>query len=481
MSESSYRTLMRSDGFGLLIMFCGGVWLFAADELILATLIPSILADIGGANLVGLAGALFEAAAIVAGALSAFLVRKRGMHVSFTLAAAGFSLGCFISAAAPTMAVFQLGRFVQAIAGGGLIALTFIGVRNLFGSALMARAMGVISVVWGFAAFSGPLVGGLAAEFATWRAAFTYAGVLSIVLAVIAGIGLGRHPAFRRPDAAIDEDFPLLRIVLLFAGVMSLACAGITISPVTTPLLLAIGAVLVAAFIVKDTRSGVRRLLPRHSFGLSGRVGPALYAVMFLSAANMGTQLFSPVLIATLYDWRPLMIGFAMFLGSLGWTLAAATLSGTPETRERLVIGLGFACVTIATLGFNAAFHLDAGPLLWVSFFTQGAGFGAAWTFVVRRATKHPVPTEADRISAAFPTMQRAGLALGAAGFGIVANMNGFSESMPLETARTVAYWLVGLAVPVATIGLMAALQFLRAGEAESVDPAEPSGAAANG
>ena len=44
--------LLRSGYFARLALICTGVWLHAADALMVATLIPSILADIGGAALV---------------------------------------------------------------------------------------------------------------------------------------------------------------------------------------------------------------------------------------------------------------------------------------------------------------------------------------------------------------------------------------------------------------------------------------------
>ncbi len=47
-----WRALVHSELFGRLALLCFGVWLHAADGLMVATIIPSIIADIGGATLI---------------------------------------------------------------------------------------------------------------------------------------------------------------------------------------------------------------------------------------------------------------------------------------------------------------------------------------------------------------------------------------------------------------------------------------------
>ena len=51
-----------------LLVVCFGVWLHAADGLLVATMSPAILADIGGAPLLAWTLALYELGSIVAGA-----------------------------------------------------------------------------------------------------------------------------------------------------------------------------------------------------------------------------------------------------------------------------------------------------------------------------------------------------------------------------------------------------------------------------
>jgi hypothetical protein len=71
-----WSALVQSELFGRLALLCFGVWLHAADGLTVATIIPSIIADIGGATLIAWMFALYEIGSIVAGAASALLAMR---------------------------------------------------------------------------------------------------------------------------------------------------------------------------------------------------------------------------------------------------------------------------------------------------------------------------------------------------------------------------------------------------------------------
>ncbi|TGR73520.1 MFS transporter, partial [Mesorhizobium sp. M1C.F.Ca.ET.193.01.1.1] len=61
--------------------------------------------------------------------------------------------------------------------------------------------------------------------------------------------------------------------------------------------------------------------------------------------------------------------------------------------------------------------------------------------------------------SAAVPTMQRIGYAVGAAVAGIIANASGFSDGLSRGAAATVAGWLFLAFVPLGIVGCLAALR----------------------
>ncbi len=460
--DLSYRAVVRERGFPYLLLLCGGVWLFAADRLMEATLLPDIVADIGGAVLISWGRTLFEAASIMTGMIAAFLVRRWGVRTSFSVCGAGFVVGCLISYGAHDMLTFQAGRFFQALSGAAFVSLASISVARMFPLPLIARAGSVIAIVWGFAAFSGPLVGGLFSEFATWRDAFIYLTIFGTILTILSLLLLGKHPALASPlKLGKAENFPALRMVLLLVGVMLIASAAIEVNWTTTPAMVAGGLALLGLFLWLDAISGERRLLPLGVTNPRTRVGAASLMVVTLSAAVIGISTFGPVLFVLLYGIPPVQLGFMMFTASLGWTLSEVIFSGTPAEREGRIIMLGAALVLAGVSLFNVAIYTDQIWLLGVGFLLDGAGFGTAWNLIARRQIADSQGLEKDRIAGSIHTMQRIGTALGAASLGILANAQGFSESMGPETARLISQWLVGLAVPTTLIGMWACYLFI--------------------
>lgn len=69
-----------------LALVCLAVWLHAADSMIVATMLPSIVAEIGGAALVGRSVSLYEIGAISAGAASALLTMRFGLRAPMSMA-----------------------------------------------------------------------------------------------------------------------------------------------------------------------------------------------------------------------------------------------------------------------------------------------------------------------------------------------------------------------------------------------------------
>jgi hypothetical protein len=94
--------------------------------------------------------------------------------------------------------------------------------------------------------------------------------------------------------------------------------------------------------------------------------------------------------------------------------------------------------------------------------FVEGAGFGMAWTFILRRATVLVPASEVTRLSGAMPTVQRIGYALGAAYIGIVVNATGFLDMQTPGDAERIARILFLSCTPLAVMGLIAMLGLVR-------------------
>jgi len=463
---TGWRELRNAGGLGRLALICFGVWLHAADSLMVATIIPDVIRDIGGAQLIAWTVALYEIGSIVAGAASALLALRYGLRRVMMAAALLYGAGCLVSAVAPDMPVMLAGRLAQGLGGGGLMALTFVAANRLFERRLMAQVMAAISVVWGASAFTGPLVGGVFAELDFWRGAFLFFAVQSGALTAWLYAGLrddrGTHPDTAEPADAAVGAIPFRRLALLSAGVLAIAAAGIDPSGLKSGLLVGGGIALLTLFLWLDGRRQDDRLLPRRPLSIAHGVGAALVLVFCFSAATVSLGIYGPVVMNILFGASALTAGYILALSSIGWSVAAIISASAAERHDPTLIATGMTVVIVSVAGF--AYAMPNGPLWLIAIFAtlEGAGFGMAWTFLLRRATRFAEGAEKDRLASAIPTIQRLGYAVGAAAMGLIANAFGFSDALSPATARTVAFWIFTLSLPIAVFGLVAVFAFAR-------------------
>lgn len=451
--------LNRKYGVALALV-CLGIWLHAADSLLVATMVPAIVSDIGGAELISWTVALYGIGSIVAGASSGLLALQYGLRGPMSLAAFLFAIGCAISALAPEMWVVLVGRLFQGLGGGGLMALAFVSVSALFPRRLTARVMGAIATLWGTSAFIGPLVGGLFVEYGTWQGGFWFFAVQAVLMAIWLMVTLRNS---KMPDVAERIRFPLWRLLWLSLGVFFIAYGGIEVSILQTSLFVILGIGALIVFLFLDGRKDQSRLLPPAPLNLTRPLGAALVLVLSFSITTVAITVYGPYLITIIHQQPPIIGGYVMACMSIGWAFVAFLISGVPERHDGKMIIIGMLMVTASLPGY--AYSLPYGPVWLIAIFAalQGGGFGAAWTFILRRAIKLAPKTEHERVSAAIPTLQRLGYAIGSAYVGILANAAGISDAADTSAATLVAGLLPLACLPAAAIGLVATVQFVRA------------------
>ena len=449
----SWREFLASPYAASLALVCTAVWLHAADSLIVATMLPSIVAGIGGVALVGWSVSLYEIGSIVAGAASALLTMRFGLRAPMSMAAALFGFGSILSAVSPTMPLLLTGRALQGLAGGGLVAMGFVAVGMIFPRRYIARAMAAVSTLWGVSAFAGPLVGGFFVEYATWRwgVAFFAAQAFALSLWIVL-----RSDAGAARSVAGAAEFPVRRLSLLCLSVVLVAFGGVEVSIARTVPSVAAGLVCLVGFLWLDERAGNTRLLPRRPFDPSRLAGAALLMILSMSMATIAVTAFGPLLVTAIHGVSALTAGYIVACSSIGWTVMAVVVSGMPERHDRRMIALGMTVVALSILGFLHA--VPNGPVWLIAVFAamEGGGFGIAWTFILRRTMAVADAGEVQRVSGAIPTIQRLGYALGAAYVGIVANASGLLSIETAADAAKVARWVFASCVPFAAIGLIA-------------------------
>ncbi len=449
----SWKEFLGSPYAASLALVCLAVWLHAADSLIVATMLPSIVAGIGGAALVGWSVSLYEIGSIVAGAASAFLTMRFGLRAPMGMAAALFGFGCILSAVSPTMPLLLTGRALQGLGGGGLVAMGFVAIGLIFPRRYIARAMAAVSTLWGVSAFAGPLVGGFFVEYATWRWGFAFFGCQAFALALWIVL---RSDAGATRSTADAAGLPIGRLSLLCLAVVLVAFGGVEVSIPRTVPSVAGGLVCLIGFLWLDERAGDTRLLPLRPFDPWRPAGAALLMILSISMATIAVTAFGPLLVTAIHGVSALTAGYIVACSSIGWTVMAVLVSGSPERFDRPMIALGMTVVALSILGLLHA--VPNGPIWLIAVFAamEGGGFGMAWTFILRRTVALADAGEVQRVSGAIPTIQRLGYALGAAYVGIVANASGLLSMKTATDAAEVARWVFMSCVPFAAIGLIA-------------------------
>lgn len=462
---AGWRDILTPHYFTPLALVCLSVWLHAADSLLVATMMPAMVAEIGGANLISWTVALYEIGSIVAAAASGLLAIRHGLRAPMIAAALLFALGCITSAVAPDMWIVLVGRLMQGLGGGGLVALAFVAVGLLFPKRLTGRAMAAISTLWGMSAFLGPLIGGLFVEYGTWRGGFWVFGAKALVLAgwILVKGGVATPAARAGSGAPVSETFPILRLACLGAGVILIAWSGLERDWARTLVFMSLGFASLGLFLRLDASSKNNRLLPKTAISLQDPVGSGLTMLFCFTVATIAISVYGPLLLARLHGASALVGGYVLACSSIGWSIMAVAVAGFGERHGRRLIAIGMILLTVSIPGF--LYSVPNGPVWLVAAFAllEGAGFGMAWVFILGRVTSLAGPGETERVAAAMPTIQRLGYAIGAAYVGVVANIAGIENLGDRDAILSAARAIFIAGAPLAILGLVATWRFVRA------------------
>lgn len=423
----------------------GGMILHAINVFIVTTTLPTVVSEIGGLRYFAWTTTLYVVASLLGGATCARLLRRLGARVTYRLALGLFALGCLLCAVAPAMAVLLLGRFAQGLGSGTLSALSFTMVRLLFPRDLWARALAVISAMWGIATLLGPAVGGVFAQYGAWRAAFWSLLAVTPLLWLLVETHLPRDMA---RTVVPPGRMAFLNLAVLTGSVLAVSAASTASAPVWNALGL-LAALAGLAVFVRLEASGTH-LLPRGACDPATPLG-ATYAAMALLLIGVTTEIFVPYFLQTLHGLIPLHAGYMSALMSGGWTLGSMLSSGTTAARARA--GLGFGPVMMV-VGLAGLFLLMPQPMGWpalqvgaigVCLAALGLGIGMCWPQLGTRVFAFAGEGERELAAASITTVIMVGNAFGSALGGMVTNLAGLSDPGGMTGAARASAWLFGL------------------------------------
>ncbi len=448
------RKILAEGRWALFLLVLGGIWLHAADSIVVATVMPAVVADLGGIEWTPWAFALYELGSIVAGALAGLSTLRLGIGRSLASFAAVFAIGCLASALAPDMAVLLGGRVLQGIGGGALTALSHVAVTRGFPERNWLPLFGLISAIWGVASLAGPLIGGLFAEMGFWRGAFLVFAAKGFVVAAAAPWLLARVD--RGLGSLGSHRVPWASLVPLILGVLAIAAAGVVESLWVGLGLVVLGIVSLVAMQRIDARV-ISSLLPQRALRNSGSARYGLAMSLLLSVSTIAFLIYGPLLLEAFYGVSALTAGYFVAFESVAWTLAALAISRVKPEGEPFFLRLGALTILVGLVGIALVFPLGSPWLILPFVGMQGAGFGMAYAFIVRRVVTGAPEAERDHAAGAMATVQMLGYASGAAIAGIAANAQGLALAESAAALAPLVRWLFLAFTPFALLGLLAA------------------------
>jgi MFS family permease len=414
----------------------GGVLLHSMNVLMLATVLPSVVDNLGGATLMSWTSSAFLASSIVAATCTGYLSSVLGARTVFCTGAVIFGLGALVCALAPSMGQVVAGRFVQGFGGGLLTAMAYVLVRSTFPESLWARGFALLSGAWSMSILVGPLVGGLFARYGDWRGAFFAVTAIAAVLAMVALRALPRSAT-----SAEGARVPGLRVVLICAAIAAMSLMAVAPGS-ASKVGLFVGAVVLLVLTLRIDRGARRPLLPTDAFSVSSPTGAGLWLALLVAIAYSPLQIFVPIFLQGLHGLDPLGAGYMVAGASFGWTGMSLIVASTPPDRsDRLLVG-GPIMMALGLIGVALLMPMSPVAIVFPAIALVGAGIGTCWAFIAQRIMSGARKGEEDLAASSVATVQQAGFALGAALSGLAANAAGLSAGLSRTDIASAAFWV---------------------------------------
>lgn len=348
------------------------MFMSAMEATVVATAMPTVVADLRGIELYGWVTAIYMLATTVTIPQWGKLADLRGRRPVMLAGIAFFVLGSVLCGAATTMPQLIAFRAVQGVGAGALqpVALTIIG--DLFTVEERGRIQGVFGAVWGIAGASGPVLGGLIVDALGWRWVF-FVNVPFGLLSAVLLVAFHRDAEREGPPGRLDVAGA---VALTVAVVALLAGVGRRAPEVTLPVALA----ATLAFLLIERRAP-EPMLPLSLF--RDRI-TALGAACgtFMGAVMMGALTYLPLHVQTVLGATPTDAGWTASPMLVGWPVASA-IAGRQLSRRsyQTIVHVGLVTLCLSTVALWRVIATGGGaPAMRVVMLFFGAGMGFANT-----------------------------------------------------------------------------------------------------
>ncbi|KAI9760450.1 MAG: hypothetical protein M4579_001644 [Chaenotheca gracillima] len=263
-----------------------------------------------------------------------------------------FTVGAIVAALAKNTTTMLVGRTIQGVGGGGLVALTYVIVTDLVTLRERGKWFGLITMQWAIGTVTGPVIGGAFAEKVTWRWIFwinlPFCGLAFVMIPLFLRLK-SQNMSMASRIGQVDWIGCVLFVASITSFLIPLSWGGIMYSwsswHTLVPLLLGVAGMI--GFIVYSIYLSPQPLIPGTIFKSASAV------VNYFGTVIHGTILWSTLYYLPLYyqvaqGLSPILSGVALFPQS--FTVApSAVVVGILVTKTgsyKLSIWVGWALTT---------------------------------------------------------------------------------------------------------------------------------------
>lgn len=404
----------------ILIACMLAMFMAAIEVTIVATAMPTIIADLGGFSQFGWVFSIYLLTQAVSVPLYGRLADKVGRKTMFFTGTSLFLIGSVLCGFAHSMTWLILFRAFQGLGAGAIMPISSTIVADIYSPRERASVQGWLSSVWGVAAIVGPLTGAWLVQHFSWSVIFW----VNLPIGLISMLMLARWlPAHQQEEKSAPLNLAgsgwlMLCVSALLVALLQAELLGYWLIPFLLCSLLA------GWKLKRHEQRAAAPLFPlviwRSRLIIAGNAGN-----LIIGAAMMGISAFLPTWIQGIRGGTPLQAGSALAMMSIGWPLAS-TLSGRLMllTSYRFTAQLG---ALLLVSGSALLLLLQPASSLYQAGFTAfliGTGMGmTSTTFLVS------VQNEADYqirgiCTASVMFSRMIGSAVGTAIMGAVLNLN---------------------------------------------------------
>ena len=347
--------------FGMVGVLLAGAFLVVLSATLLSPTLPTIMAqfDVSATTVQWLTSGYTLVEAVVI-PLSAYLLGRFSTRRLFFASMGVFTFFSLVAALAPAFPVLLLGRVLQALGGGVLMPMTITLVMLVFPREKRGMAMGLVTLIIGFAPAIGPTAGGLLVDTVGWRALFGIVATLAAVVLILGARFVTNHEGFE--SYPLDVTSVLLMVVGmvgLLHGISTATSSATIVLPIAEVVL---GIVLLALFVRRQL--ALEQPMLKVDVLKSAKFRIDVIAVMLLQGAMIGGSVLLPLYVQNVLGYSATVSGLIILPGAvLGACIAFVSGKIFDRFGVRGVTVVGVVLFALAGIG-TTSFGIDSA--LWL-------------------------------------------------------------------------------------------------------------------